>query len=185
MYKEFILGLFAMYLIYSFFFNQPTQKEQIQNQQRKQPTQQSQQQAQIKREPIRQPRYQTQSSSLLEKADYSIERELVVDPSDDAFYREHFDEFAQNGFEDYGINAKVNPLDSGYGNFAKFDRNDKGYLGTNAQNVHSSLVQDTIKNKYRKVKTNNHTPDEKIAIEIISYAKPMRKNWRKIQNVVC
>lgn len=130
---------------------------------------------------------------LLEKPNYSMEREIVVDPSDDAFYRKHFTEFAENGFEDYGLNTKSEGIfawDNTMDNFAKFDKNDKGYLGTNAQNVHSSLIQDTIKTKYnkqkQKVNSKGNSKDNirDIEYEIINFTKYLRKDYNKVKNVI-
>ena len=125
--------------------------------------------------------------NLLEKPKYSIERELVVDDSDEKYYRSHFSDFAENGFEDYGLNVKskgIISFDPVLDSFATFDRNEKGYLGTNAQNVHSSLVQDTIKNKYNTVKSKVSNSNKDITFEIIEYAKYLNKDYKKIQDII-
>ena len=127
---------------------------------------------------------------LLEKPNYSIEREIVVDPGDEDFYRNHFADFAGDVSRNYGLlkfeNNGFEALDPVDVNFAKFDRNDVGYLGTNSQNVHSSLVQDTIKNKYQEVKKIAQTSEvnRDVAFEIITFTKQLRKDSRKIEDVI-
>jgi hypothetical protein len=130
---------------------------------------------------------------LLAKSEYSLERELVVDPNDEAFYRSHFKDFQENGFDDYGLNANtsavVTAVDISEPGFATFDKNDLGYLGTDSQNVHSSLIQDTIKSKYTQMKKSEPSKQESTnelycKDEIIEYAKYHRKNHVKIKDIL-
>lgn len=129
---------------------------------------------------------------LLEKPIYSIEREIVVDDADEAFYRSHFEDFANDASKTNGLlqfdNKGFSPMDhmDHLDNFAKFDRNNVGYLGTNEQNVHSSLVQDTIKNKYQnvKMKVTSKVQNRDIPGEIINFTKHLNKDYHKIEDII-
>jgi hypothetical protein len=73
--------------------------------------------------------------------------------------------------------------------FANFDKNDKGYFATNAQNVHRSAVQSDIKQKYQEIKQNksNNNTDEivnEIVNEIINYTRYLNKDYIKIKDII-
>lgn len=143
--------------------------------------------------------------NILEKPQYSIEREeLIVDDEDTKFYKAHFNEYASDGFDGYGIytpqgddadlftkpikfnkKEEFGAWDSSIGNFSSFDKNEKGYLGTNAQNVHSSLVQDTIKNKYQESKKKaSQSKSRDTQSEIIRFARYLKKDTSKLQDII-
>lgn len=131
---------------------------------------------------------------LLEKPKYSMEREIIVDDEDIKFYRAHFEDFADEASKNNGLlnnvgNKGFSPIDEldMSVNFSNFDKNDVGYLGTNVQNVHSSLVQDTIKNKYQNVKIAADTSkvqNRDIPGEIINFTKHLRKDSSKIKDII-
>jgi hypothetical protein len=214
---QLLLILFVLYIIYTFTFsetyiNSPNiSHEQLHVQTREQQYQQHEQQ----REQLhyQQSEINTQENladlvkiNILEKPQYSIERELIVDDGDTAFYKAHFNEYASDGFDGYGIytpqgdgelsseilqklskgkNDGLDAWDSTIDNFAIFDKNEKGYLGTRHQNVHSSLVQDTIKNKYQEAKKKtSHIPSRDTQTEIIKFARYLKKDVGKLQNII-
>ncbi len=193
-----IAVLTILYLVYS-----STQKKVILHK-KPEPEQQYQEPEQQYQEPEQEKSHidKLVKVDLLEKPEYSIERELIIDDSDKEFYKEHLDEFVTNGFDNYGLETPIEDLDStsllnlkkskgeigawdsSFGeSFSNFDKNEKGYFGTDFQNVHSSLVQDTIKNKYQKSKSTKNIRGDVLS-EIIKFTKYLKKDYRKIQDII-
>ena len=214
-----LLVLFVLYIIYTLFYTSENFEENIkvvspsvQSHEREQSHFQNQQDQQLDYQTHEQGNRQENLADLvkiniLEKPQYSIERELIVDDEDTKFYKAHFNEYASDGFDGYGIytpqsDGELSPeilqklskgKKEGLGawdstsldNFATFDRNEKGYLGTNAQNVHSSLVQDTIKNKYLASKKKAlQAPSRDTETEIIKFSRYLKKDSGKLQDII-
>lgn len=125
---------------------------------------------------------------LLADPGYSKEKnDLVIDDNDEVYYREHLNDFMMeaskyNGLNSNRENVSVIPNDATIDNYAKFDKNEQGYFGSKNQNVHNSVIQKNVKEKYNNIEKKNNSTRIIYKNDILQYVNG--NNIEKLDDIL-